>query len=99
MGGRKSRNRIAVITEFLQFFLSTITEFEAYHEGPTQNQLMKKIPSILLALVVLSSMTVGCQTTQNRAEGGSGGISGEDTGFNRQSIYEMQDRTFRQLAY
>jgi len=60
---------------------------------------MKKIPTLFLALVVLSSMTVGCQTTRKGADGRSGGISGEDTGFNRESIYEMQDRTFRQLAY
>jgi len=53
----------------------------------------------LLALVALGSANVSCQSTRG-GDGRSTGISASETGgLDRQSIYEMQDRTFRQLAY
>lgn len=59
---------------------------------------MKQISSILLAIVALSFLAVSCKTA-GQGDGRSRGISGEDTGFDRESVYKMQERTFRQLTY
>lgn len=57
--------------------------------------------SLLLTLVLIlasSSVFVGCTPTQATDEEGKiEGIS--TTGYNRDRIYQWQDRTFRQLAY
>ena len=56
---------------------------------------------ILLAVLLgLSFSMISCTTvSESGDEGRAGGISGSDAGFNRQDVYDMQDRTFRQLAY
>lgn len=56
--------------------------------------------AILFALL-LAAVPVLTTSCASREGGGSeGGISAAQTGsFDRESVYEMQDRTFRQLAY
>lgn len=53
---------------------------------------------VLLMFVGMSSTMVSC-TTMSGDGVDSEGISASETSFNRQSVYEMQDRAFRQLAY
>ena len=64
---------------------------------------MKLQRILLLALVIgLSSTTISCTTTssgEGGVRGNENGISAGDPAMSRRSIYELQDRTFRQLAY
>lgn len=63
---------------------------------------MKRLNLLLAVLALLSSSTmVSCvSTTAAEGEGRASGISASDTAtFNRQNVYQMQDRTFRSLAY
>jgi len=58
---------------------------------------MKTLLLSLSLILVTSSCFVGCTPSEASGEGEVQGIS--DTGYNRDRIYEWQDRTFRQLAY
>ncbi|NNE91514.1 MAG: hypothetical protein HKN23_07695 [Verrucomicrobiales bacterium] len=50
------------------------------------------------AIVVSGFANVSCTTTDGDGAGRPGGIQGSG-GATRENLYEMQDRTFRQLAY
>jgi len=55
---------------------------------------------LLLPLAAASlCFTNACQTTRGDADESPEGISGAGMGMTRESIYKMQERTFRQLAY
>lgn len=54
---------------------------------------------LLLCLLGFSSTFTSCTTTNTDQEGAAQGISASQTGVTRESVYEWQDRTFRQLAY
>ncbi|MDF1824190.1 MAG: hypothetical protein P1U68_06090 [Verrucomicrobiales bacterium] len=54
---------------------------------------------LLFCLLGFSSAFTSCTTTNTDEEGASRGISASQTGVTRESVYEWQDRTFRQLAY
>lgn len=58
---------------------------------------MKTFAWLFLPLAAASLCFTSCQTIQDDDE--VRGISGAGMGMNRESIYQMQDRTFRQLAY
>ncbi len=51
----------------------------------------------LLAFLVSASSLTSCGTFSS--DPAPGGISASETGMNRESISEWQDRTIRQLAY
>jgi hypothetical protein len=52
---------------------------------------------LFLVLAAGSSLFIGCTTTSE--DTAPGGISASETGMNRESIYQWQDRTMRELAY
>lgn len=59
---------------------------------------------LFIAALGLGSTMVSCTTTSTDSDNDqqderARGISSGDRGFGRESIYKMQDRTFRQLAY
>jgi predicted small secreted protein len=54
---------------------------------------------LLLALIASSALFTSCQTTNRGEEGSAQGISSQGIGQTRESVYQWQDRTFRQLAY
>ncbi len=61
---------------------------------------MKNFRTILLfCLIGLSSTFTSCTTTKTDEEGAAQGIKASQTGVTRESVYDWQDRTFRQLAY
>lgn len=60
---------------------------------------MNRISILLITLAALSASFTSCTTTDPDGEARSGGISASESGMTRESIYEWQDRTFRQLAY
>lgn len=59
---------------------------------------MKSLAWLFLPLAAASLCFTSCQTIQGDEEEPQG-ISGVGTGMTRDSIYKLQDRTFRQLAY
>lgn len=60
---------------------------------------MKLHPVILLAIAGLSLLLPSCQSRQQQQERPSGISAAETGGFDREKVYETQDRVFRQLAY
>lgn len=52
---------------------------------------------LFLVLAAGSSLFTSCTTTSE--DTAPGGISASETGMNRESIYQWQDRTMRELAY
>jgi hypothetical protein len=59
---------------------------------------MKRLSFLLfLVLAAGSSLFTSCTTTAE--DTAPGGISASQTGMNRESIYQWQDRTMRELAY
>ncbi len=63
-----------------------------------QTFVMKTLLLSLFLILASSSVFVGCTPRQAGAEDQPQGISA-DTGYDRDRIYDWQDRTFRQLAY
>lgn len=62
---------------------------------------MKSLSVLLIVFVAVAFSSVGCAPARQAAaeEGAAEGIPASETGYTRDSIYEWQDRTFRQLAY
>jgi len=60
---------------------------------------MKAHQFFLLLLVAAGAPLVGCTTTQTDDSGRPEGIEASETGMTRESVYEWQDQTFRELAY
>ncbi|MEX2579624.1 MAG: hypothetical protein WD342_11255 [Verrucomicrobiales bacterium] len=60
---------------------------------------MKSFFAFSLVFVAIAFSFVGCTPRQAADEGAAEGIPASETGYTRDSIYEWQDRTFRQLAY
>ncbi len=59
---------------------------------------MKSFSFFLFFLLVSgSALVTSCTTTSD--DTAPGGISASETGMNRESIYNWQDRTMRELAY
>ncbi len=52
---------------------------------------------LFLLLATGSGLFTSCTTTSD--DSAPGGISASETGMNRESIYNWQDRTMRELAY
>lgn len=59
---------------------------------------MKRIVLLSLFALVLSCFSIGCESRKPEKESPNG-ISAAQTGYSRESVYQLQDRTFRQLAY
>jgi hypothetical protein len=60
--------------------------------------LMKHIVLLSFFALVLSCFSVGCESRKAEKET-TNGIRAAQTGYTRESVYQLQDRTFRQLAY
>jgi hypothetical protein len=59
---------------------------------------MKRLALLSLFALVISCFSIGCES-RKVADDAPNGIRGSETGYSRQSVYQLQDRTFRQLAY
>lgn len=53
--------------------------------------------SLFLLIAAGSGLFTSCTTTSD--DSAPGGISASETGMNRESIFQWQDRTMRELAY
>lgn len=60
--------------------------------------LMKRIALLSLFALVVSCFSISCESRKAEKEAPNG-ISAAQTGYTRESVYQLQDRTFRQLAY
>ena len=59
---------------------------------------MKRFSILILLFSGAALLQTSCTTPQGDAEAPQG-ISGEGLGFTRESVYQWQDKTFRELAY
>ena len=59
---------------------------------------MKRIALLSLFALALSCFSIGCESRKTDKDAPNG-ISAAQTGYSRESVYKLQDRTFRQLAY